>query len=288
LINIRRLLGRAFEGAAAPFGARAVERMLRDGMPARLALPLRVLFGASPPAHAIEVAERIETLRAALAGRAETFQVSWSTDPRHAVTARYLAEIASVPRRWGMFLHVCAEAFEAQTIVELGACLGISGAYLASIRSQPRLITIEASEARVPIARSTLASVTDRAEVVPGTFEERLQSVLDRAGRVDVVYVDGHHAEAATIHYVRTVMPYLASEALVVLDDIHLFRDMWRAWQTVSSMPGVTAVNIGRFGLLVTGSGTRGYDLSRYSGWWRVGGPRAVQQPEMSHTQRQF
>jgi predicted O-methyltransferase YrrM len=272
LINVRRLVRYAYEAIASPFGARAVERMLRDGMPARLALPLGVLFGGHAPPHAIEAAQRIETLRAALAGRTEKFLVSWSTDPRHAVTARYLAEIASVQRRWGMFLHLCAEAFEAQTIVELGACFGISGAYLASIRSRPRLMTIEVSEARVPIAQSTLAAVTDRAEVVHGTFDEKLQSVLDGAGSVDVVYIDGHHGEAATIRYVHTVMPHLASEALVVLDDIHLYREMWRAWQTVSSMSGVTAVNVGRFGLMVKGSGTGGYDLSRYTGWWRVGG----------------
>ena len=65
--------------------------------------------------------------------------------------------------------------------------------------------------------------------------------MLDRTGSVDVVYIDGHHGEAVTVHYVRTVMAHLASEALIVLDDIHLYREMWRAWQTVSAMPEVTA-----------------------------------------------
>jgi hypothetical protein len=288
LIDVRRLLGRAFEKAASPFGARAVERMLRDGMPARLALPLRVLFGGRAPAHAVEAARHIETLRAALAARNDRFRFSWSADPLDpvhrielgdgvaVVTSRYLAEVASVSRRWGMFLHVCAEAFEARAIVELGACFGVSGAYLASARSHPRLMTIEASAALAPIAEATLAAITDRAEVVRGTFEEKLQGVLDGVGSVDVVYIDGHHGEAGTVQYVRTVMPHLATEGLIVLDDIHLYREMWRAWQTVSSMPEVTAVNVGRFGLLVKGSGTRGYDLSRYTGWWRVGGARKM------------
>ena len=222
------------------------------------------------------MAQRIETLRAALAGRAEKFQVSGRTDPRHAATARYLAEVASVPRRWGMFLHLCAEAFEARTIVELGACFGISGAYLASARPHPRLITIETSAALATIAEATLASVTDRAEVVRGTFEETLQGVLDRAGSVDVVYIDGHHGEAVTVRYVHAVMAHLASEALIVLDDIHLYREMWRAWQTVSSMPEVTAVNVGRFGLLVKGASLGRYDLARYTGRWRVGGSRRM------------
>ena len=90
----------------------------------------------------------------------------------------------------------------------------------------------------------------------------------------DVVFIDGHHDELATLHYVQTVAPFLSSEALVILDDIHLYVEMWRAWERLRSMPGVAAaVNTGRFGLLVwTGSATvaRHYDLARYTGWWRV------------------
>ena len=181
-----------------------------------------------------------------------------------------------------MFLHLCAQSFEARAILELGTCLGISGAYLASVPSRPRLVTLEGSTALASLAETMLAAMSCRADVVRGPFENTLQGALHRVAAenlaVNVAYIDGHHDEAATLHYVRTVVEHLSSEALVVLDDIHLCSEMWRAWRRLASMPGVAAaVNVGRFGLLVWRGGDAtpaGWDLSRYTGRWRVGGSR--------------
>ena len=67
-------------------------------------------------------------------------------------------------------------------------------------------------------------------------------------------------------------------QALLILDDIHLYEEMWRAWQCVSTMSGCSAaVNLGRFGVLVRDEAAdrpRLYDLSRYTGWWPVRGSR--------------
>lgn len=284
---MRRVLGDAYRAIAAPFGARAVERMLRDGLPPRLATPLRVLFGGAVPPQAAAAAASIESLRAGLAARRETYRFAPIEDalgPLRMVVAggdipsSFFANAASVSRRWGLFLHLCAEAFEARAVLELGACFGISGAYLASGRSRPHLVTIEASDALAPVAEATLAAFTESAEVMRGTFEARLPEALARLGSVDVAYVDGHHDEAATLHYVRTIAPRLASNALVVLDDIRLYREMWRAWTSVAAMRGVAAaVDTGRFGLLVWIGGDavpRPYDLARYTGWWRAGRSR--------------
>lgn len=288
----RSALRLTYETAAAPFGARALTRMLRDGLPPRLERPLRVLFRGDAPAGADEAAMRIERLRGELAARSDSFEYAVSETPlglmRLAARAptsgplviRRLAMNVSVPRRWGLFLHLCAEAFDARVILETGTCLGISGAYLASIPSRPRLVTLEGSEAFATIAKGTLAAVSDNAVVVLGPFERTLQPTLDRLGEenvnVNVAYIDGHHEEAATLHYMRALVPHLAPEALVVLDDIHLYRGMWNAWRTLASSPGVAAsVNVGRFGLLVFGKGpAKDFDLARYTGWWRIGGSR--------------
>jgi hypothetical protein len=47
--------------------------------------------------------------------------------------------------------------------------------------------------------------------------------------------VDGHHEEAATLHYVAAISPHLSPAALIILDDIYLYEGMWRAWQALSS-----------------------------------------------------
>ena len=288
----RRMIGTAYERLRAPRGARAVEAMLGNGLPPRLAPALRTLFGGHAPESAAEAAQMIERLRARIAARGEAYRYARTESPLGpvrlaevtqqrdlAVTSERYANRISVPKRWGMFLHLCAEAFDAAVIVEMGACVGISGAYLASIPSRPRLFTLEGSHALADVAQQTLAAISDRAEVVVGLFERTLQPTLARAGTIDVAYVDGHHEEAATLHYAAAIAEHLSPTALIVLDDIHLYEGMWRAWQKLSSDAGVAAVNVGRFGLLVSERGRTSnaqYDLSRYTGRWRVGGTRVL------------
>ena len=290
----RRLAGAAYRRLAAPFGNRALERMLGEGLPRRLAPALRFLFDGRAPESAMEASRTIEGLRARISERDDAYRyANFDTSlgvvrlAQHtekssgAVTLNRYATNISVPRNWGIFLHLCASAFDAKTILELGACVGISGAYLASIRSRPHLLTLEGSAALAQIAQTTLAAVSDHAEVVVGMFEDNLPLTLARVadsdGGIDVAYVDGHHGEAATLHYVEAVTRHLASTALIVLDDIYLSEDMWRAWQKLSSAPAILAINVGRFGLLVYESSMRGghYDLARYTGFWRVGPARA-------------
>jgi predicted O-methyltransferase YrrM len=289
----RRVARGAYERLMAPPGARAVERMLRDGLPPQLAPALRFLFGGRAPAAAEEAALRIEQLRAQIAARPDVYRFAYFDTPlgpvrlaerapktRGALTSHRLATALSVPRRWGMFLHLCADAFEAKLVLEIGACVGISGSYLASVRSRPHLLTLEGSKALAQIAQTSLAAISDRGEVVVGPFEQTLPDTLARLGgrKLDVAFVDGHHEEASTLHYVAAISPHLSSTALIVLDDIYLYEGMWRAWQTLSSADDAIAVNVGRFGLLVYDSGRaagRRYDLARYTGHWRVGGPRA-------------
>jgi len=291
----RRMVRGTMERLLAPFGARALERMIEDGLPARLAPALRFLFSGEAPAAAEEAACTIEGLRAQIAARPEAYRFAVSDSAlgpvrlaeragktNAVVTSDHLATSVSVPKRWGVFLHLCAEAFDAKTILEMGACVGISSAYFASIRSRPHVITLEGSPPLALLARESLAAVSDRGEVIVGAFEETLVVTLDRLAetgeKVDVAFVDGHHEEAATLHYVETISRHLAGTALIILDDIYLYEGMWRAWQTLSSGSSVIAVNAGRFGLLVYERGRpagRRYDLARYTGRWRVGGERA-------------
>jgi predicted O-methyltransferase YrrM len=241
-------------------------------------------------------ADAIEFIRAKLATAPANYKFAYGTSSFGAarwpeltdrseadvITSHRLATGASVPRCWGIFLRLCIEAFEARLVLELGTCLGISGAYMASSSSQPRLVTLEGSRALPDVATTTIAAVSPTADIIRGPFEQTLPTTLDRLRReqtkIDVVYLDGHHDASATLYYVRSLIPHLAPESLVVLDDVYLFRDMWRAWETLSQTPGMTtALNIGRFGLLVFSERpetVRSYDLSRFTGWWRVGGSR--------------
>jgi predicted O-methyltransferase YrrM len=286
----RSLAGRIYRASAAPFGRRALGRMLERGFPAHLAPPLEFLFTGRLEPFERELARDIERLRGEIAARRERYRFELGS-PEHGmsrwpvvaddswtgphITSAQLANAVSVPSRWGMFLHLCAEAVAARTILELGACVGISGAYLASVRSCRQFVTVEGSAPLAKIAESSLARFSKRATVIQGPFENTLREALDRlGGALDFAFVDGHHSEPATLHYVRTLLPHLANPALVVVDDISLYDEMQRAWKTLTAMEGVAvAINAGRVGILVCESGAarpRTFDLSKYTGWWRA------------------
>jgi predicted O-methyltransferase YrrM len=290
--SARHLAGSLYRGLAAPLGAWALERMARDGLPARLTSPLRFLFGAAIPPHVVAVAARIEQRRAEIASGHEEFQFTYSqspvgvarwaelassTSPEPSIPLRRFANSSSVPKRWGILLHLLATHLEARAILELGSCVGISSVYLASAASHPRLITIDGSPALVTIAEETVSPFSDRVLVMHSPFDSGLPRALaqfrDEGLPIDVAFIDGHHHEAPTLNYVRTILPHLSKGALIVLDDIYLRPGMRRAWTELSAMRGVSAaVDTGRFGLLVWEGGMaipRHYHLARYTGVWR-------------------
>lgn len=254
--------------------------MLADGLPAAFAAPLRFLFDGVEPPHARKAADEIERARAGIAARTGTFTFPPTSTSRPPVPRwSWVANQVSVQRRWGVFLHLCAEGVNARNVLELGSCAGISGAYLGTASSRPRVVSIEASPELAAVATETIARFAGDSEVLRGMFDDRLPDALRHT--FELAYVDGHHNGDATIRYVNAIVPRLERNAMVILDDIRLYREMDQAWHTLRTMPGVgAAVDVGRFGILFRGEGGgRLYDLSRFTGLWRVGGPRPPERP---------
>jgi predicted O-methyltransferase YrrM len=192
-------------------------------------------------------------------------------DDQGDISSAWLARSASVDRRWGGFLRDLVEVTAASSVLELGTCVGISGAYMSSASQRPSLTTLDASVDLASIAQHTLGVVTDRASVVVGPFDETLAEVLDGTP-FDLAFIDGHHDGAATEAYVRAVLRSPAPPDIVVVDDIRLHRDMWASWQRMASSDDVSSsVDVGRFGLLqrcVSGPSKLHFDLSRHAGSW--------------------
>ncbi|MEO5824050.1 MAG: class I SAM-dependent methyltransferase [Vicinamibacteraceae bacterium] len=295
--SARAALGACYRRVAAPFGRRAIGRALADGLPPQLEPVLSSLFPPTPSRRDLAVA-RIEQRRAALATRSDRYgYVSVSTpqgpsrwavpmasgDPgQPSVTARWLAQSASVPERWGRVLRACGDAAPRGMFLELGALAGISGAYLALGRGCERLLTIDGSPVCAALAAETLATLDLRAEVVEATFDAALDRLLGgqppAIERISLAYVDGHHDGGATQYYAGRIAPALSSGGLLLLDDITLNSGMWAAWRALSTGPGwAAAVHLGRLGLLLRDGDAgrpRAFDFSAYTGWWPIGGAR--------------
>jgi predicted O-methyltransferase YrrM len=129
-----------------------------------------------------------------------------------------------------------------ESCVEMGTCVGISGAYIAAalhLNRRGRLVTLEGGAALAEVARRNFAalSLDGIVEIVVGPFHETLLDVLRAAAPVDFIFIDGHHDEQATKDYVAMALPFLSSQAVAVFDDINWSDGMKRAWSSITAGP---------------------------------------------------
>jgi len=134
---------------------------------------------------------------------------------------------------WGRAIHAMAEELRAESIIELGSCVGISGAYLSSTASCRQFHTIEGSPRLAALASETLSEINKTAHVHTGLFDEVLDCLLPEIGDLDFVFIDGHHEKLATIHYWDRIKDNVSLGGMVVFDDISWSRDMRDGWEVI-------------------------------------------------------
>jgi predicted O-methyltransferase YrrM len=250
-------------------GRRQLARLRARGLPPSLVEPLSFLVDRSLPGGDYGPVDRIESLRAALAstsGAVGSYRYAAPPASGRADEAtpeiRSLADVAhisSVPPLWGVFLHVCARATRARTILELGAAAGISGAYLASSPTCTRFVTVEGDADRAALARATIGAVKPGAEVLVATFDAGLDMLLPTfSAGIDLVFVDGNKTPGGYLALFDRFSARLNPGALVIFDDIQ-WTAMAGDWKTLRARQGLSlALSVGRFGLCVWQGGAIG------------------------------
>jgi predicted O-methyltransferase YrrM len=246
--------------ARAPLHARTLRRFQKAGLSSRLYPAIAYMLTGELHPRDRAVAVRVEGLRQQLASRGGMtiaeyagMQNPIAGSPSLGIEQRTCAEIAnrvSVPMSFGLFLYLCAEGFGARRILELGACAGISGCYLASAPLCSEFVTLEQSPALASIARANLQAVTRNATVINADFDKGLPAVIGpETAPFDVVWIDGNHEKEATLRYFAQLQQHVAPGGLMLFDDIHWTQGMREAWEIIRSWPGfsgtVTAARLG-------------------------------------------
>lgn len=162
---------------------------------------------------------------------------------------------------YGPLLYALARELDPGLVLELGTCLGISGAYIAGgFRNDNRLLTVEAGEPQVGIARETfdLLGIAERTTV----RHDRFQDVLfDRdVPRFEMALLDGHHNGEATLKYFDSLYNLAEPGAVIVFDDvIDYSAGMDAAWRTIAADDRVDlSISTERYGIAVVKSGLGG------------------------------
>lgn len=243
-------------GVARRTRERGIERLRHGAAPAPAiagAVEAALAGEASPPER--EWVERIEARREELNA---SEAVIAGADGEERVADVCLR--ASKPKEWGLILFRLIRELRPATCLEMGTCVGVSGAYQAAaleLNGSGSLHTLEGSEGRAGVAAETFERLgLERAEVVVGRFDRTLDAVLADRAPIGFAFIDGHHDERATMDYFERVAAVAGPPGVLVFDDIDWSPGMERAWDAIRADEKVAlAIDFGHVGLCVVDRG---------------------------------
>lgn len=156
-------------------------------------------------------------------------------------------------RAEGQLLFRLVNYLDARMIVELGTCLGVTTAYLASPHSDAEVWTMEGSGELLKIAKTGWSRLGIRnIRAVEGNLDETLEKTAAAWQRpIDFALLDANHTGEATLRYFDVLARHASAKSVFVVDDIRRNKDMWQAWEAIGARADVTArMDLGMMGLV--------------------------------------
>jgi len=152
-----------------------------------------------------------------------------------------LAKTVSIPKSQGELLFKLVEYFQPKSVLELGTCIGISTLYLSLENKQRSVFTIEANPDSAKLAQKLFKQLEcNQINSFIGTFEERLDEVLQQMQQIDFAFIDGNHRYEPTINYYRKILPFTHENSILIFHDIHWSEGMQQAWEEIKNDDAVS------------------------------------------------
>jgi predicted O-methyltransferase YrrM len=157
---------------------------------------------------------------------------------------RKVSEIAKatlVSKKSGELLFRMVNAWQPNSILEIGTSLGISTLYLAKAHETAQVITLEGSSEIADIARKNFEKLqAGNILLIEGEFSETLPQALQLMPSPEFIFIDGNHRKTPTIQYFELCLVNSKEQTVMMFDDIHWSAEMESAWKQIISHPSVT------------------------------------------------
>ncbi len=156
-------------------------------------------------------------------------------------SVKQIAKNALKRPRLAQLIYRLAKDTQPELVIELGTCLGLTTAYLATALPQGKVITIEGCPQTAAVAASNFRELQlKNVELKVGNFDDLLPAVIDEKQKLDFVYIDGNHRKEATLNYFKWCLPKVHENSLLIFDDIYWSAGMKEAWEEIKQNPQVT------------------------------------------------
>lgn len=171
-------------------------------------------------------------------------------------TIRQVTLSSSRQRKAGELLYQICLHYQPQRLLELGTNLGFSALYLAAgMPNSAHLTTIEGDPTLAQFAREHIRLFSNKnTTVLNGEFDTVLDDLLINKPIYDFLFLDGKHTYTATLHYFERLLPYLAPQSIIILDDIYWSPGMRKAWLHLIQQPIIqVSIDLYQLGILFIG-----------------------------------
>jgi len=153
---------------------------------------------------------------------------------------REIAQNATKNTSIGQLLFRLVNYFQPKTVLDLGTCLGITTAYLASPIPQSTVYTFEGSDSLVELAQKHFKMLhLSNIHTIAGNIDYTLPTTLDTLETIDFAFVDANHRYEPTLRYFEHILSKSHEDTVIIFDDIYWSKEMQKAWQDIVSHPQV-------------------------------------------------
>lgn len=150
-----------------------------------------------------------------------------------------VAKNSGITKKRAQLLFRLTQYFKANTILELGTCLGMGTHALALANPQAKMSTVEGCPTLSQFAKNQIkVELKKNCAFINSSFKAYLEQLTPQT--LDLIYLDGHHDQAATQYYFMELLPYCHNDTLLIVDDIYWSKGMTQAWQFIKEHPQTT------------------------------------------------
>lgn len=126
-------------------------------------------------------------------------------------------------------------------IIELGACQGITTAYLAKAVPEASVISIGGYSETLAITRDSLQKLNiHNVELLSGNVDVLLPEIIRGIPELDFILIGGNHPREAILNYFKYCLPKMSKHSIMIFEDIYRSREVQSAWEEIKSNPEVS------------------------------------------------
>ena len=157
-------------------------------------------------------------------------------------TVSSIAKSSLKQKKFGQLMFRMVNYYQHKTVLELGTSLGITSSYLATAKTDTKVITLEGASEVAAIAIKGFQEINIKnINLIEGNFDDTLSAAIKQLNSIDFAFIDGNHRYEPTVNYFNKILQASHNHSIIILDDIHWSKEMEDAWHYVQHLPEVTA-----------------------------------------------